>query len=185
MRRSLSELTCGKRVLKGFCYTGGFTLAALKGGALHVDSVDSSLSALELCKENVALNGYSTQTNGFYHADMFDFLGQKGGDYDLIILDPPAFAKKKRDIPAACNGYRTLFGQALQKLGPNALLIASSCSYYISEELFENCLRDAALETKRAIRLIGRHRQALDHPINLFHPESGYLKSLVAYIITS
>ena len=181
MRSLVSELSKGKRVLNAFCYTGGYTLSALKGGAVSVDSVDLSASALELCKENVSLNGY-TQENAFFQSDVFDFLEQKTCDYDLVILDPPAFAKKRRDIPAACKGYKRLFTKALKKMPQGSTLLVSSCSHYMTEELFTQCVRDAALDAQRALRIIGSHRLAFDHPINIFHPESAYLKSLLLHI---
>lgn len=182
MRRWVSENAKGRRVLNGFCYTGGFTLAALKGEAAHVDSIDISMPALELCRENVALNGFQPEENGFYPADLFDFLEERSCDYDLIILDPPAFAKKKKDIYAASKAYRRLFRLALKKMPSSALLLLSSCSHHISEELFETIVREAALEAGRTVRIIGQHRLAYDHPINLFHPESTYLKSLILYV---
>ncbi len=182
MRKWVRELAHDKKVLNGFCYTGGFSLAALAGGAARVDSVDISGSAMGLCHENVALNGFNTSEHGFHQADVFDFLDQHACDYDLVILDPPAFAKKKKDIVAACKGYKRIFCQALRTMPKASYLLVSSCSHYISEELFENCVREAALEEGRALRVVGRHRLACDHPENLFHPESAYLKSLLVWI---
>ena len=182
MRKQVSELSKGKQVLNAFCYTGGFTLAALKGGAHHVDSVDVSASALEMCKQNILLNGYEASRNQCYQEDVFEFLTMRLCDYDLLILDPPAFAKKKKDIPSAIKGYKKIFEMAMRKMPSPSLLLVSSCSYYISEEIFEYILRDAALEAKRSARIIGRHRLALDHPINLYHAESSYLKSLLIEI---
>lgn len=182
MRHWVSEISKGKRVLNAFCYTGGFTLAALKGGAAHVDSIDISGPAIELCKENVLLNGFLHQNNRFYQEDVFDFLSARSCDYDLMILDPPAFAKKRKDIPAALKGYKRLFRVAMKKIPPGGLLLLSSCSYYVNDEMFEGCVREAALEAGRYMRIIGRHRHATDHPINLFHPESHYLKSLCGII---
>ena len=182
MRKWVQELAQGKKVLNGFCYTGGFSLAALAGGAVRVDSVDISGSAMQLCHENVALNGFNTQEHGFHQTDVFDFLDQHACDYDLVILDPPAFAKKKKDIPSACKGYQRIFGQALRSMPKASHLLVSSCSHYITEELFETCIRDAALQAERTLRIVGRHRLACDHPENLFHPESAYLKSLLVWV---
>lgn len=179
MRKMIATLSSGKRVLNGFCYTGGFTLAALKGGATRVDSIDISSPAIDLCKENVLLNGFSDSQNQFYAEDVFDFLTSSPCDYDLVILDPPAFAKKRRDIPAATRGYKRIFRLAMEKMPPDTLLLLSSCSYYIAGELFEKIVKEAALEAKRTPRIIGRHRHAYDHPVNPFHPESDYLKSLL------
>ncbi|MFC2049063.1 class I SAM-dependent rRNA methyltransferase, partial [Chlamydiota bacterium] len=182
MRKWVRELARGKKVLNGFCYTGGFTLAALEGGAVYVDSVDISGPAMQLCRENVALNGFGEELNGFHKADVFDFLDKQACDYDLVILDPPAFAKKKKDIPAATKGYKRIFGQAMRSMPVGSYLLLSSCSHYISQEIFENCVREAALEAGRTLRVIGRHRLASDHPENLFHPESAYLKSLLVWV---
>lgn len=181
MRTWVRELSKGKKVLNAFCYTGGFTLAALTGGATRVDSVDVSGSAMQLCRENVALNGFDVQSHGFYQADVFDFLDQNTCNYDLVILDPPAFAKKKKDVPAACKGYKRIVYQTLRSLPQGSHLLVSSCSHYISQELFENCICEAALEAGRFIRVVGRHRLACDHPENPFHPESAYLKSLLLW----
>jgi 23S rRNA (cytosine1962-C5)-methyltransferase len=179
MRHFVSELAQNKRVLNGFCYTGGFTLAALTGGAVSVDSVDISAPALELCQSNLTLNGFHQSV---FKADLFDFLNEHPCAYDLIILDPPAFAKKKKDLPAAIKGYQRLFTLALQKIPPSAYLLLSSCSHYVSESLFERIVQTAALNTHRSIRIIGRHRLASDHPVNPFHPESAYLKSLLLFV---
>jgi 23S rRNA (cytosine1962-C5)-methyltransferase len=182
MRAWVRELAHGKTVLNGFSYTGGFSLAALKGGAKRVDSVDISEQALQLCKENVQLNDFSEKSCGFYQADMFAYLDTCRSDYDFIILDPPGFAKKKKDIPAALKGYQHIFCRALEKLPKGSYLLLSSCSYYISQSLFENSLLQAAHSQRRPLRVIGRHRLAVDHPENPFHPESSYLKSLVFWV---
>lgn len=178
MRKIVRSLSYKKRVFNGFCYSGGFTLAALKGGASSVDSVDISADAMGLFKENVQLNGFSFANNHFYQEDIFDFLSSNTFDYDLVILDPPAFAKKKKDLANAVKGYKKLFKCAMQKMPEGSLLFLSSCSYYLNETLFENLITQAALEARRTPRIIGRHRHAYDHPINPFHPESNYLKSL-------
>jgi 23S rRNA (cytosine1962-C5)-methyltransferase len=182
MRKTVSSLAKGRRVLNGFSYTGGFTIAALKGGATFVDSVDISPTALALCKENVLANGFSHQNTRYIQEDVFDYLSSNTCDYDLMILDPPAFAKKKKDIPAAAKGYKRLFKLAMQKMCEKSILVVSSCSYYLSEEHFEKIVFEAALEVLRPLCVIGRHRHAFDHPINLFHRESNYLKSLILAI---
>ncbi len=182
MRAWVQEMAKGKKVLNAFSYSGGFTLAALQGGATQVDSVDISASAMQLCRDHVALNGFDPAQQGFYEEDLFHFLDRSESAYDLLILDPPAFAKKKRDIPAATKGYKRIFGQALRKMPSHALLLASSCSYYITPAHFEEILQMAAREAGRPARILGRHRLALDHPENLFHPESRYLKSLLITI---
>jgi len=179
MRKILRLLAPRKRVLNCFCYTGGFTLSALAGGAAYVDSVDISASAMNLCLENVKLNGFALEKSGFYQKDVFNFLENCSGDYDLVILDPPAFAKKKKDISSAVKGYKKLFSLAMKKMPQNCQLLLSSCSYYIPETLFEKIVIEAAIEAQREPRILCRHRHAFDHPLNPYHPESAYLKSLL------
>lgn len=182
MRQWIRHLANGKRVLNAFSYTGGFSVYALAGGAKNVDSVDISDDAIETAKRNVALNGWDPQTQGFYSEDVFLFLRERELSYDLVILDPPAFAKKHKDIIPACRGYKDINRLAMQKMPAQSLLLTCSCSHYVDEELFTKVLFQAALEARREVRIVGRHRLAADHPINLFHPESNYLKSFLLYI---
>jgi 23S rRNA (cytosine1962-C5)-methyltransferase len=182
MRKMIQALSSGRRVLNAFCYTGGFTVAALKGGAVSVASVDLSAAALDLCKENVYLNGYQHRDCSFHQVDVFDFLESQSCAYDLVILDPPAFAKKKKDISSAAKGYRRLFSQTLKNMSKGGLLLASSCSHFISESHFEEIVREAALHAQKAVKIISRHKLGCDHPINLFHPEGSYLKSLLLHV---
>lgn len=182
MRKWIGTLSRGKRVLNTFCYSGGFTLQAMKNQASRVDSVDISADAIELCKKNVALNGFSLNTHGFYAEDVFTFLKEKDLDYDIVILDPPAFAKKKGDIVAAARGYKEINRVALKKMPPKSILLTCSCSYHMGADLFRTVVFQAALEAKRSVKVIGEHRLAVDHPINLYHPESNYLKSLLLYV---
>lgn len=182
MRQWIRYLAKGKRVLNAFSYTGGFSVYALAGGAESVDSVDISEDAIENAKKNVALNGWDPQAHNFYCEDVFLFLRERELPYDLVILDPPAFAKKKKDIIPACRGYKDINRLAMQKMPSQSLLLTCSCSHYVDEELFTKVLFQAALEARREVRMIGRHRLAVDHPINLFHPESHYLKSFLLFI---
>lgn len=182
MRRLVGELARGRRVLNCFAYTGGFTVAALAGGAARADSVEISQPAIALAKENVALNGFSSDKAGFFAEDVFAFLREQNLPYDLIILDPPAFAKKKEDVADAMRGYRDINRLAIAKAPRGALLVTSSCSYHVDEKLFQKVVFQAALEAGRSVRIIGRHRHAPDHPVNIYHPETDYLKSLVLYI---
>ena len=182
MRQWVRHLAQGKRVLNAFSYTGGFSVYALAGGAKKVDSVDVSQEALEVAKHHVALNGWNPQSQGFFCEDVFDFLRQRDLSYDFVILDPPAFAKRQKDIIPACRGYKDINRLAMQKMPRQSLLLTSSCSHYVNEDLFQKVLFQAALEAKRQVRMIGRHRLAPDHPINLFHPESNYLKSFLLYL---
>ncbi|MGC8746018.1 MAG: class I SAM-dependent rRNA methyltransferase [Candidatus Saccharicenans sp.] len=183
MRQLVRQLAPGLKVLDGFSYTGGFALAALKGGAVRADLVDYSGSALQTAKENLILNGYSENSFRLIEGDMFDFLEKtKRLDYDLVILDPPAFAKKKADQKPAIKAYRELNRLALSKMPNGSFLLTFSCSYYISPELFQKIIFQAALEAGREAKIIQRHRQAFDHLVSIFHPESDYLKGFLLMI---
>lgn len=180
MRLWIRELSRNKRVLNCFSYSGGFSLNALLGGAVDVCSVDISESAISLAKRNAALNQLPQST--FHVGDVFQFLRQNPLDYDIVILDPPAFAKKAKDIVQACRGYKDINRIAMQKMPKNSLLLTCSCSYYVDEELFQKVLFQAAVDAKRSVRIIGKHRQAIDHPINICHKESNYLKSFLLFL---
>lgn len=182
MRQWIKTLARGKRVLNAFAYTGGFTIYALAGGAEFVDSVDISGEAVQAMRENVALNQLDAQRCGFFCEDVFQFLREHPLDYQLVILDPPAFAKRQKDVIAACRGYKDINRVAMQKMPAQSLLLTCSCSHYVNEELFQKVLFQAAYEANRQIRIIGRHRLAPDHPINIFHPETAYLKSFLLYL---
>lgn len=182
MRQWMGSLSKDKRVLNAFCYTGGFSVYALAGGAKSVDSVDISEEAIEAAKRHVSLNGFENGNQGYYCEDVFAFLRERELPYDLVILDPPAFAKKQKDVIAACRGYKDINRIAMQKMPSNSLLLTCSCSHHVDEELFQKVLFQAAYEAGRDVRIVGHHRLAPDHPINLFHPESQYLKSFLLYI---
>jgi 23S rRNA (cytosine1962-C5)-methyltransferase len=182
MRAQARSLSGGRTVLNAFAYTGGFSVYALKGGAVRVDSVDSSGRALELARENFFQNRLDAGGNGFIEADVFEFLRQAGPEYDFIILDPPAFAKRKGDVSQACRGYKDINRLAIQKIRPGGLLMTFSCSHFVDEGLFRQVVFQAAAETPRNVRILGRHRQAPDHPVNIFHPETEYLKGFCLYI---
>ncbi len=182
MRKWIGSLSKERKVLNCFSYSGGFSIAALKGGAPQVDSVDLSEDALQLARRNMAINGFDTTKHQTYCEDVFQFLNTHPLDYEIVILDPPAFAKKKEDIQQALKGYRRLNRKALEKMPKKSLLLTCSCSYHIDSEAFEMVIRQAALEAKRSVKVLGHHRLGYDHPINLFHPESSYLKSLLLYI---
>lgn len=182
MRLWVKELSRKKRVLNAFSYTGGFTLYALAGGAATVDSMDISEDALACAKKNVALNGWNPDNYQFFCENVFTGLRQHDLSYDLVILDPPAFAKRQKDIVQACRGYKDLNRVAMHKMPPQSLLLTCSCSHYIDEELFQKVLFQAGIEARRQVRILGKHRLAFDHPINLFHPESNYLKSFLLFV---
>lgn len=179
MRAFVRTISKGKKVLNVFAYTGGFTVYAFAGGAFSVDSVDISKEAMEMAEKNSSLNGFK---GNFLVEDAFEFLRNSSLDYDLVILDPPAFAKKAKDVVQACRGYKDINRVALQKMPSGSYLITCSCSHFIDEKLFGQVLFQAAMEAKREVRVIGKHQLAPDHPINLFHPEGSYLKSLVLQV---
>jgi 23S rRNA (cytosine1962-C5)-methyltransferase len=182
MRKLVGTLARGRSVLNCFAYSGGFSVHALRGGAVRVDSVDSSASALEAAKRNFFQNSLPVEGNGFIEADVFEFLRGPAGGYDLVILDPPAFAKRKSDVRQACRGYKDINRLAIQKAPPGTLLLTFSCSHFVDEGLFRQVVFQAAAEASRGVRILGRHIQAPDHPVNVFHPETEYLKGFLLYI---
>ena len=183
MRKWIGELSEGKRVLNAFSYTGGFSVYALAGGATKVDSVDISADAIEVAKKHVKLNKIGKGEAGFFTENVFEFLRNRETlPYDIVILDPPAFAKKKKDIVPACRGYKDINRLAMQKMPPQSLLLTCSCSHYVEEALFQKVLFQAAAEANREVKIVGKHRLAFDHPLNLFHPESQYLKSFLLFV---
>jgi 23S rRNA (cytosine1962-C5)-methyltransferase len=182
MRRWAGELSGGKRVLNCFGYTGGFSLYAITGGAARVDTVDISEEAIALARRNAALNEFPADRHGWLARDVFEFLREDALAYDVIILDPPAFAKRKIDVVRACRGYKDINRLAIQKIPSGGIVMTSSCSYHVDEKLFQTVVFQAAREAGRTVRIIGRHRLAPDHPINIFHPEGEYLKSLLLFV---
>jgi len=182
MRRLVTSLASGRRLLNAFCYTGAFSVAALAGGAVFAHSVDSSAAALEVAKRTLNLNGFIEERSHLEVADVFDFLRRPTPAYDFIILDPPAFAKKKSDVVAACRGYKDINRLALKKVAEDGLLLTFSCSHFVDERLFRQVVFQAASEAGRRARIIQKHRLALDHPVNIYHPESEYLKGLLLYV---
>lgn len=182
MRSLVRRLAAGKRVLNAFSYTGAFTVCALKGGAVRADSVDSSEAALGLAEENLELNGLPSSSGYFIAADVFDFLRSPDLDYDFIILDPPAFAKKRTDVVQACRGYKDINRLAVQSVRPGGLVLTFSCSHFIETGLFRQVVFQASLESGRRVRILQEHRQAVDHPVNVYHPETAYLKGFLLYV---
>ena len=182
----------GRRVLNMFCYTGGFSVYAMRGGAELVHSVDSSEKAIELTRRNVALNFPDDPRHKAYCEDAFKFLeGTKPlpsleeagkGLYDLIILDPPAFAKHRGALHNALKGYTRLNNKALQQIAPGGLLFTFSCSQVVSKDQFRNAVFTAAAQAHRQVRILHQLHQPADHPINIYHPEGEYLKGIVLYV---
>ena len=183
MRAQIRSLSRGKRVLNVFSYTGAFSVAAFAGGAESVDSVETGKFAVAGLEKNLKLNSCPTERHGLFAQDAFFFLKESPLAYDIVILDPPAFAKKQGDIENAFRAYKELNRMVMAKLPAGSLLLTCSCSYHISDELFQNILFRAAHESGRSVQIVGQHRLALDHPISLFHPESAYLKSRLLFII--
>ena len=182
-RYLLQKYAKDKSVLNMFCYTGGFSFYALRGGAKIVHSVDSSQKAIDLTNENVRLNFGDDQRHKAFAIDAFKFLdNMKKGEYNLIILDPPAFAKHKDAIRNAMKGYARLNQKALEKLPQGGVLFTFSCSQVISKDAFRTAVFTAAVHANRKVRILHQLHQPADHPINIYHPEGEYLKGLVLYV---
>lgn len=180
-RRLLAQFCKDKVVANTFCYTGGFSIYALKAGAKEVHSVDSSKKAIELTDQNVAQNGFS-DTHKSFAVDTFDFLEGKENIYDVIVLDPPAFAKHIDARHHAVMGYKRLNAEAMKKIRKGGILFTFSCSQVIDKRLFENTVMSAAIVAKRNAKILYRLSQPADHPVNIFHPEGEYLKGLAIYV---
>jgi 23S rRNA (cytosine1962-C5)-methyltransferase len=166
-------------VLNTFSYTGGFSLAALAGGASEAISVDISKAAVEQAHRNAALNGWGADKHQAVAADCFDYFRQAPSDLDIIVLDPPAFAKKESALKNATRGYKELNLKALKHLKPGGLLFTFSCSQAVSRDLFRKIIFGAAADARRHVRILHQTTQPPDHPINIYHPEGEYLKGLV------
>jgi 23S rRNA (cytosine1962-C5)-methyltransferase len=182
MRRLVGEYSKGRKVLNCFAYTGGFSLYAMRGGATKVDSMDISADVMKQAELNFKINGFDITENKFVAADVFKFLRESDLNYDLVILDPPAFAKKRSDIDKASGAYRDINRLAMQKMPANSFLLTCSCSYFIDEEIFQRIVFQAATMSGRKVRIVQKHHLAADHPVNIYHPEGDYLKSLLLYI---
>lgn len=182
-RALLEHYAKDKDVLNMFCYTGGFSFYAMRGGAKSVTSVDSSAKAIELTKENVELNFPGDTRHRAEATDAFKFLDDmKDGEYDLIILDPPAFAKHRDVLKRALNGYKKLNAKAFEKIKKGGILFTFSCSQAVNKEQFRLAVFSAAAMTGRNVRILHQLTQPSDHPVNIYHPEGEYLKGLVLYV---
>lgn len=178
-RRLLADYAAGKTVLNAFCYTGGFSCLALRAGATLVHSVDVSPKAIALCNENTALNApYPGQHEGFAE-DVLKFLKNTDRHYDVIVIDPPAYAKSLDKRHNAVQGYKRLNAEAMRRVAPGGILFTFSCSQVVDRELFYHTVAAAAMEVGRPIRVLHHLSQGADHPVSLFHPEGAYLKGLV------
>ncbi|MBR4191632.1 MAG: class I SAM-dependent rRNA methyltransferase [Prevotella sp.] len=181
-RALLERFSAGKKVLNMFCYTGGFSFYAMRGGAKLVHSVDSSAKAIELTNRNVSLNFPGDTRHKAFCEDAFKFLDSSTLNYDLIILDPPAFAKHRGALHNALKGYTRLNMKAMQKIQPGGILFTFSCSQVVTKDHFRNAVFTAAAQARRKVRILHQLHQPADHPINIYHPEGEYLKGLVLYV---
>lgn len=182
-RALLEKYSQNRSVLNMFCYTGGFSFYAMRGGATEVCSVDSSAKAIMLTEQNVNLNFPNDTRHQSFAEDAFKFLGKiNKGQYDLIILDPPAFAKHRSAIKNALQGYKRLNAAAFEKIAPSGIIFTFSCSQAISKEAFRLAVFSAAAQSGRKVKILHQLTQSADHPINIYHPEGEYLKGLVLYV---
>jgi 23S rRNA (cytosine1962-C5)-methyltransferase len=169
-------------VLNTFCYTGGFSIYALQAGARQVESVDVSQTAMALTEQNVELGNFESGLHQSHTQDVMAFLKEAPADYDIVIVDPPAFAKNIKKRHNAVQGYKRLNALALQKVKPGGLLFTFSCSQVVDRALFSNTIVAAAHEAGRSARIMHQLSQPADHPVGIFHPEGEYLKGLVLYV---
>ena len=181
-RSLLEHYAKDRAVLNMFCYTGGFSFYAMRGGAKVVHSVDSSAKAIALTNKNVSLNFPGDPRHQAFAEDAFKYLEHMGSNYDLIILDPPAFAKHKDVLRNALQGYRKLNAIAFEKIKPGGILFTFSCSQVVSKEHFRLAVFSAAAQSGRSVRILHQLTQPADHPVNIYHPEGEYLKGLVLYV---
>jgi len=180
-RKLVETYSAGKSVLNMFGYTGGFSVYAMKNASL-VHTVDSSFSAIELANENIRLNYGDDKRHESFQVDAFDYLNDIKDKYDLIILDPPAFAKHNNVLANALQGYKRLNIKAIEQIRPGGIIFTFSCSQVVSKENFRKSVFAAAANTKRTVRILHQMSQPPDHPVNIYHPESEYLKGLVIYV---
>ena len=181
-RHLLERYSKGRNVLNMFCYTGGFSFYAMRGGANLVHSVDSSAKAIDLTNQNVELNFPGDARHQAFTEDAFKYLDRMGDQYDLIILDPPAFAKHRDALRNALRGYSKLNAKAFEKIKPGGILFTFSCSQVVDKKDFRNAVFTAAAQSGRSVRILHQLTQPGDHPVNIYHPEGEYLKGLVLYV---
>ena len=182
-RALVGRYAAGRNVLNLFCYTGGFSIYALAAGALHVDSVDCSGKAMSMVDRNVALNGFDPSRHTSYCEDAIDFIKKSpDGKYDLIVVDPPAFAKHRGVLRNALRAYQRLNAAAIAKVAPGGLAFTPSCSQVVAKEAFALAVFSAAASVGRRVRILDRLNQPADHAVNIYHPEGEYLKGLLLYV---
>ncbi|OGP73476.1 MAG: hypothetical protein A2V86_02380 [Deltaproteobacteria bacterium RBG_16_49_23] len=178
-RFSLQEVSQGKKILDCFCYSGGFSIHAGLGGAKEIELIDSSEDALERVKDHFALNHLGKLPAHLIRGDGFEVMRSLDSDYDIVVLDPPPFAKKKAHLPGASRGYKDLNLQAFRLLKREGLLFTFSCSHHMNWDLFQKIVFSAAVDAKRKVQLLGRRGHPIDHPVDLSHPEGEYLRGMV------
>ncbi|HYG17385.1 MAG TPA: class I SAM-dependent rRNA methyltransferase, partial [Ohtaekwangia sp.] len=181
-RRLLADFSRGKKVLNAFCYTGGFSVYALRAGAQLVHSVDVSEKAVALTRKNLELNGFDSNLHTCFAEDTFDFLKQNPSDYDVMVLDPPAFAKHRDARHQAVRGYQRLNAEAMRAIRPGGIIFTFSCSQVVDRQLFYDTVVSSAIQAGRSIKVLHHLSQPADHPVSIFHPEGDYLKGLVLYV---
>lgn len=181
-RKLLADFSKGKNVLNTFCYTGGFSIYALNAAAAVVHSVDSSQKAIDLTQKNLDLNGFSPNLHQCFAVDTFDFIKDKQDFYDVIVLDPPAFAKHRDARHQAVRGYQRLNSEAMRIIRAGGILFTFSCSQVVDRQLFYDTIVSAAIQAGRQIKVLHHLSQPADHPVSIFHPEGEYLKGLVLYV---
>lgn len=181
-RNLLSLFSSGKKVLNTFCYSGGFSVYALAAKAELVHSVDASEKAIELTRKNIELNGFSATDNACFAEDVFEFMFDKQDRYDVIVLDPPAFAKHRDARHQAVKGYQRLNTEAMKMIKPGGIIFTFSCSQVVDKKLFYDTIVSSAIQAGRQIKVLHHLTQAPDHPVSIFHPEGEYLKGLVLYV---
>jgi 23S rRNA (cytosine1962-C5)-methyltransferase len=181
-RKLLGQYAAGKKVLNTFCYTGGFSIYAMSGQAELVHSVDSSEKAILLAKKNIELNRFDEGHHKCFAADTFDFIKDKQEQYDLIVLDPPAFAKHREARHQAVKGYQRLNAEALRIIKPGGIIFTFSCSQVVDRKLFYDTVVSSSIQSGRQVKVLHHLAQPADHPVSMFHPEGEYLKGLVLYV---
>ena len=181
-RALLGNFVKGKTVLNAFCYSGGFSIYALEAGAMMVDSVDSSARAIELLENNIVENNFQELNHKSYTQDVLKFLQHAENKYDVMILDPPAYAKSLDKRHQAIQGYKRLNMEGLKKIKPGGILFTFSCSQVVDKQLFYGAITAAAIEAERNVKVLQHISQPADHPVSIFHPEGSYLKGLILYV---
>jgi 23S rRNA (cytosine1962-C5)-methyltransferase len=181
-RHLFGSLAGGKRACDCFCYTGGFSVYALTGGAAHIVAVDSSQEVLDRARENLSLNASGGVAGDLICQDVFEYLRRSPGPFDLMAVDPPPFARRRSELPGASRGYKDLNLWAIRNLAPGGILLTFSCSRAVDQKLFGQIVFSAAADAGRDVRIIGRLGLPPDHPVSVFHPQGDYLKGLVLHV---